>query len=162
MDFVPSNHIKEITSPSLALEVFNSLEGNWKLTREILEVGSVEATAKFIRTNAATLHYHEQGTLTLASGFVGQISKEYIYVLDGEEIQIIFADTTSIGTRFITLRPTIYVDGLWSQDTHLCGQDSYQCIYRFVSKDSFVTTVKVDGVNKNYSTKTNYQRDLSA
>lgn len=158
MELAISNDLAEFPQTNICEKIFNALEGRWELQREIVDIGYVVATASFDRTSATTLHYQEQGTLTLRSGFAGQILKEYIYKLRANDIQIIFADTTAIGNTFLTLQPIKDGLGARAQDTHLCGTDRYHCKYNFVSKDAFLIDIRVEGANKSYVTKTHFRR----
>lgn len=158
MELALSNDLSEFLETHVCERVFNVLEGQWKLEREIQHIGSVVATASFDRISPTTLHYSEHGTLTLKSGFVGQTSKQYIYELSENDIRIIFADTAAIGNTFLNLVPVKDTVGVWAQDTHLCGTDRYHCTYNFVSQDSFLVGIDAKGANKNYSTRTKYNR----
>lgn len=158
MDFAIYNDLAELRETGDRINIFNSFEGEWKLERDIFGIGSTVAIASFKRTRPTTLHYSEQGTLTLKSGFVGQTSKQYIYELRENDIRIIFADTSAIGNTFLTLDPIKNGSGAWAQDTHFCGADRYQCTYDFVSKDTFLVDIEVRGANKTYSTRTKYVR----
>jgi Family of unknown function (DUF6314) len=141
--------------------VFAALEGSWSLQREISGAGSMEGAADFRRVGADLLHYREQGVLRLDSGWTGEASREYFYLLepgpDGPDIRIAFAVRDRPGETLHRLRLHTAPEARWpaaGQDVHLCSRDVYQGTYNFVDPDHYTTRVVVTGPAKDYTIST--------
>ena len=144
--------------PSDAASVFANLVGTWEFRRTIAGVGSVRGHASFVPVDSTTMQYREDGFLCLRSGFTGEVSKEYFYRLNDDQIQITFAGASPDNATFVILDPRHDSSGVWAEDTHYCGSDEYRCTYRFESSMRFTVHIEVEGKNKKYSMATKYDK----
>jgi hypothetical protein len=142
---------------SAGARVFAALEGLWTLQRKISESGSMQGTASFRRVNANMLQYREQGVLRLESGWTGEASREYFYVLepgpDSPGIRIAFVTEGRPGGTLHRISLRTAPGALWptiGQDVHLCDRDLYRGTYTFIDPDNHQTRVIVTGPAKNY------------
>ena len=93
-------------------DIFESLESNWELTREFLNLETNTKTfatgfASFTKLNKLDqnlLSYEEKGTLTLADNSTKiKFTRKYIYQLKDNKINIILNDGINKGQLFQTL-----------------------------------------------------------
>lgn len=150
---------------SAGARVFAALEGLWALRREISGIGSMQGTADFRRISANMLRYREQGVLRLDSGWTGEASREYFYLLepgpDGPGIRIAFAAEGRPGGTLHRISLRTAPGAPWptaGQDIHLCDRDVYQGTYTFIDPDHYTTRVVVTGPTKDYTISTTLAR----
>ncbi len=87
------------------MQVFQSLIGDWTLSRVLSpDIGTMTGTARFRELEPNLLHYREDGQLELATGHVGQASREYHYCLEDEQIRVCFVEPDTFGRTLHTLR----------------------------------------------------------
>jgi hypothetical protein len=165
----PSSH----TNP-LALDIFLSLEGKWKLQRSLdsrlasSPSGTVEGIVDFTKLNADDLVsdflYTETGKFSSRHG-VFDVSNRYVYAYNDAEkrIDIYFVSETgkSRGKPFIPLNLAQAVDefSYCATSDHLCVKDMYTANYSFTldesrSVDSMEIIFNVVGPSKDYQSKT--------
>ncbi len=143
--------------PELAvIAAFERLAGQWDLNRTISGAGTVLGTAQFSPRTPEVLHYLETGNLSLSSGYVGKVYREYYYALEEDHIHVSFADSAPGKHTFLRLYPV--ADGrsghLQAKDTHYCADDIYEASYSFESTKRMVITVRVSGPKKDYTIHT--------
>src|SRR5688500_7658271 len=78
------------------LLTFLDFEGRWLISRRIDDrlsgrPGRFEGTASLV-PDGAGLRYHEDGTLTLSAGPAFPATRDYLWLPDGEGIEVRFAD----------------------------------------------------------------------
>jgi hypothetical protein len=143
-----------------AAVAFGWLPGDWKLDRTISDGGTVLGKARFAALKPRVLHYLETGMLRLDSGYLGEIRREYYYVLEEGYIHVTFADAAPGERTFLRLRPIGDRDGcLRAQGNHHCDRDLYTATYDFESARRVVVTMRVSGRHKDYSIATVLTRD---
>ncbi|MCK2244289.1 MULTISPECIES: DUF6314 family protein [unclassified Crossiella] len=133
-----------------AQQLFAALPGRWRFSRVITGQGSAIGEARFEPVSGTELHYREDGTLTLDSGYTGPAYREYRYQLDGEVLRICFPD----GRTMHTLRP----DAAEATDVHLCGADVYTGHYRLADQDTLHISYQVAGPHKDFTIATVFRR----
>ncbi len=144
----------------LCATIFASLEGEWKISRTIEDIGTFRGAAKFELIEPATLSYREDGQLELNSGLSRPAFREYYYQLAEDRILVSFADASPGARPFLSLFPQVTTADSWARDVHSCGPDQYDCTYRFVSQDRFTSRINVEGKSKRYSLFTIYSRAI--
>ena len=144
----------------LCATIFASLEGEWKISRTIEDIGTFSGAAKFELIEPATLSYREDGQLELNSGLSRPAFREYYYQLAEDRILVSFADASPGARPFLSLFPQVTTADSWARDVHSCGPDQYDCTYRFVSQDRFTSRINVEGKSKRYSLFTIYSRTI--
>src|SRR5262245_60819212 len=117
-----------------AAVAFGWLPGDWKLNRTISGGGTVMGKARFSPLKPRVLHYLETGTLRLDSGYIGEMRREYYYVLEENHIHVTFADAAPGERTFLRLQPISDGNGrLRAQGNHHCDCDLYAALYNFES-----------------------------
>ncbi|HET7015522.1 MAG TPA: DUF6314 family protein [Streptosporangiaceae bacterium] len=143
--------------PELAVTtVFERLPGRWDLDRTISGGGTVLGQAEFSARMPGVLRYRETGSLSLSSGYVGKVYREYFYCLEEDHIHVSFADAAPGERSFLRLRPVAGDLGgeLRAGDTHHCGSDVYEATFSFESARRILTTIQVTGPKKDYLIRT--------
>jgi Family of unknown function (DUF6314) len=136
-----------------AAQIFHSLAGDWRLSRSIPDQGTVRGLARFRWVEPAVLAYHEEGTLQLDAGATMDIRREYRYVLEPDQIRVMFAEPGASGDTLHVLRPATDRGDGWPvvvADVHLCGEDTYVGEYRFESDSRIAVRMQVQGPAKDY------------
>ncbi|MBP2478672.1 hypothetical protein JOF53_007544 [Crossiella equi] len=131
-----------------AEELFAALPGEWRFDRVITGQGTAAGTAVFRPGGTDELHYREDGTLTLDTGYTGAAYREYRYVLAGEELRVCFPD----GRLMHALRPA--GQDPEATDTHLCGADVYTGHYALDGPDTLRISYDVRGPKKDFTIST--------
>lgn len=135
-----------------ASELFAALPGEWRYDRVITGQGTATGLARFTAAAPGELHYREDGTLTLDTGYTGPAYREYRYVLDGEQLNVCFPD----GRIMHTLRPdTARAE---ATDVHLCGEDVYTGHYALPDQDTLRISYQVAGPHKDFTISTVLRR----
>lgn len=143
-----------------AAVAFGWLPGDWKLDRTISDGSTVIGKAKFSPLMPRVLHYVETGLLRLDSGYLGEMRREYYYVLEESHINVTFADAAPGERTFLRLRPVGAPNGyLRAHGDHRCDCDLYTASYEFESARRIVITMRVSGPKKDYSIATVLTRD---
>lgn len=134
--------------------IFSFLKGPWTFSRAVTgypNQGRIEGTAFFQETQPGTLHYNEEGKLTLDTGPVLDAGQKYTYRLENGQIIVDYSDG----------RPFHVLDFSSSKEAcgeHLCGQDFYKAAYDFEGPDAFTVKWDVKGPQKDYTITTQYTR----
>ncbi|MEM8833121.1 MAG: DUF6314 family protein [Pseudomonadota bacterium] len=138
------------------LQIFKSFEGQWRLERQIDPHGHFNGTASFSKIDDVTLLYEETGTLSLEAGEVlDDVSKRYLYKLEGDAIAVYFDDGPNKGNIFHRLN--FNDDGI-AQAEHVCYPDQYNSTYTIASEQAFTIEHIVNGPRKDYKILSHYQR----
>ena len=153
-----------------AHRVFNSLQGDWRLERNMGDMGHFTGTARFfnaVDSAANSLRYREEGVLHRFDGQKFDGYREYDFVLHEDAIELLFRDPVSFGNRYVLLHFSPQADdarnneaenGLSAQDHHPCGNDIYHHRMFWQDTDHFETKIKVVGPNKDYELHSVYRR----
>lgn len=147
--------------PPLADRVFDLLVGNWTIEREITPKGNFRGTCSFVRTDARTLAYAEEGTLVLNDGTSMVGERKHTYLLHEDRIEILFADGPNDGQHFVDILFPSDPEADWplcSGDTHYCLKDTYKAMFCFETEDEFDVTYTVCGPEKDYVSRSVYRR----
>jgi len=141
--------------------VFEGLAGTWSIDRSIEPGGHFEGRATFLTDGPDRLFYEECGDLILANGTRSEASRRYLYEWAGDRIVVRFDDGPNRGNIFLRLVLRPVSDAPWpieAQDCHLCGDDVYDAVYRFLDPDRFEFTCRVRGPRKDYAIRTTFDR----
>ena len=164
-------------SLSFAARLFNLLEGKWEISRNVINIGRLNGSAQFEKSNSNPneLNYTEVGIFEFyenANTF--SASRKYIYRLVNDcDISVYFDDQANREQRLFHKFDLIYANKPASSDTdlvkisalHLCSEDIYKVNYEFKMNadrmDEFNITYDVKGPNKNYISQTLFKRNLN-
>lgn len=144
---------------NIALKIFNSLVGQWKIKKIIVPGGYLNGSSKFERDeiNQNQLNYSESGLFHFdKDSTVLEASKRYIYRYLNEDIHVYFDEKTSDSVDYrLFHKLNIKLDNTRSDQeantpnnsplglnkdqqqviefhaTHLCGDDRYNVTYKF-------------------------------
>lgn len=146
---------------SSAKKAFSFLEGKWGLIRSTNGFGSMKGEALFMPLLGAPsfLSYREEGIFETLYGEGLLFYREYMYVLNDEEIDIYFASHQKKQHLFHTLSFLPHKNSC-SASVHLCGKDLYVPTYTFLDKDSFALEYRVKGPKKDLIIQSLFQRRL--
>lgn len=147
--------------PPLADRVFDLLIGTWVIDREITPKGHFQGTATFVRADAKTLDYAEEGTLVLNNGTTMLGERAQTYLLHEDRIEVLFADGPNHGNHFVDILFPSDPTADWplcSGDTHYCLKDTYKAMFCFNDADEFDVTYTVCGPEKDYVSRSVYRR----
>ena len=135
------------------VDVFEALEGEWNLSRNIVPGGQMSGRGVFKRTGDNKLEYNEVGILTLDNGHVLQAQKRYDYFLKDEgKIEIYFADGVTSGELFQTL---VFNEEGMAKAEHFCNPDHYKSEYDFSGLPEVIKiNHEVTGAKKDYVSET--------
>ena len=140
----------------IAEKIFHFLKGEWVLKREINPHGSFEGTAKFTLLDDMTLAYKEEGVLTLNAGnALDDVTKRYIYKLEGGGIAVYFNDGPNKGNLFHHLE---FDNNGIAITTYDCPPDIYKTKMHLKFPDAFEIIYDVNGPKKQYRIKSYYER----
>ncbi len=144
---------------SFAKKVFSFLEGKWSLIRSTNGFGSMKGEALFMPLLGAPsfLSYREEGIFETPYGDNLHFYREYMYVLNDEEINIYFASHQKKQHLFHTLSFLPHKNSC-SASTHLCGKDLYAPTYTFLNEGSFTLEYVVKGPKKDLVIQTFFHR----
>ncbi len=132
-------------------KIFSNLEGDWKLSREIINNNenhtlNAKGIACFIR-DLETFFYEEKGEVLLNDNSKRiKFNRKYIYKLCGEYIDIILNDGLTKGELFQRL----YFSDVTSEfegSEHICRLDKHNGKHIFIDDFSFKTRYTVKGPN---------------
>jgi hypothetical protein len=144
--------------PPLPDVLFQGLQGHWLLSRAIPGRATMTGTAHFERVAQGVLHYRERGQLTLASGAVIGVTREYVYSLEGESIRIAFPAGGTLHRLRFAPSPSPSPWPMEARDVHECGADTYSGRYRYESERRWSVLMVVRGPGKDYSIHTTMER----
>ncbi|MCK4979069.1 MAG: hypothetical protein KAS62_01675 [Candidatus Delongbacteria bacterium] len=146
--------------------MFKSLESDWELTREFLNLETntkdfATGNALFTKLNKIDqnlLSYEESGTLTLTDNSTKiNFNRKYIYELKDNKINIILNDGINKGQLFQTLIPTDNGCSFVGTE-HICINDKYNGKYIFINKNEFSIEIIKKGPRSNLRIMTRFNR----
>ena len=160
---------------SLALKIFNSLHGSWRIHRKIAGAGYLDGYAQFNKNpnNTNELFYQENGIFFFEDGKSFEASKRYIYSILNDDIYVYFNDKSdgdvendankrrlfhTFGISKTQLRQD--QNSLIVEALHLCIDDKYQVKYefKFNNLNKFLIIYDVKGPKKNYVSETSFEK----
>lgn len=146
------------------IELFNNLEGAWKLYRTFSQSGDMHGKVTFKKLgNEPLYHYQEEGTMTIA-GRSYKAYKSYNYSYADDKLIIHSWDEhvqQKAGLLHVLEFPA-YKDNKWplnSYSTYNCSQDVYKLHFVFNNPTHFEINYQILGPRKNYSIHTKIFRD---
>lgn len=148
-----------------AKHVFSLFEGAWSLRRKIIGHGVMKGKAifkKLDKSNLLTqeLFYREEGIFELNDGNKVDIHKEYLYVLENDQLGVYFFENNKRGQLFHILNFVKNENKKQISATaiHHCCQDIYNVKYDIYSTNKFQIIYKVNGPTKDYISGTYFKR----
>lgn len=137
------------------LALFESLEGTWKLQRELGEQGNMQGIACFQPCGEGVLHYQEQGKATFNSNSFSSC-REYAYVCKQGAIAVHFWDQKHRQPAGLLHKLHFHdakagIQALMAAGTHECANDLYKAHYLFINPQQFQLTYQVQGPRKDYT-----------
>jgi hypothetical protein len=133
------------------MKQFLFLEGHWHLTRLVTPAGKLVGTASFYK-EAGVIKYLEQGKWLTPYPEL-EFSNQLIYQLSSEGLIVYKGETLLHSLVFTANRLNFEASHL-----HNCGQDQYRTRYIFSSNEYFEIHYQVSGPNKNYLTRSIFQK----
>lgn len=143
-----------ITDPQFY--VFNSLIGEWNLSRIISNTATTNGVAEFKARKQDQLDYVEHCTVRMHTGQSFSAYQEYLYQLRDDEITV-FALNSHSQTVMHRLFFTYEYPFLKATSRYSCNSDSYDAIFLF-QYNQLRLIYQVKGPNKNYLIQTHLQR----
>lgn len=138
------------------LKVFQSFRGAWAFERKVFErsalFGSVRGEARFKEQNPHTFLYREDGEYTLVSGPSMRAFREYLYLLQENNISVYHRGHSS--DLFMELRQHEQM----LQGRHLCNKDDYRAEYTFHGPGEFQVVYHIQGPQKDQRIETVFRR----
>lgn len=144
-----------------AAALFARLEGEWRLTREMGDLGTFTGHAVFQARAPDVLRYREDGALQQTSGLRLPGYREFEYRLDADQIAIHFVEAHRRGALYVMLQFTGAEDSCHAQATHVCPPDTYRHSMSWQAENAFSTVVDVTGPRKSYTLVTRYRKQLT-
>ena len=128
--------------------------GTWRLARMIDDrlsgrPGRFEGVAR-LSPEGEGLRYREEGTLRLGEGPPFAATRDYVWLPDGQGIEVRFAD----GLPFHRFTPQGRAPGT----DHPCGRDLYRVAYDFTGWPGWEAVWTVTGPAKDYVMASRYAR----
>lgn len=145
------------------LQLFEGLEGIWKLQRHLGAQGHMQGVAHFQPCGEGVLHYQEQGTATLGNGKALLARRAYAYVYDQGTIAVHFWDQKYKRPAGLLHPLQFHSCELSSQAVvatgmHKCAADVYKARYLFTNPQQFRLTYRVQGPHKNYTLTSHFSK----
>lgn len=137
-------------------DVFDRLEGVWRLDRTIPGQATMRGRADFRRDGGDRLRYREEGRVELASGQAFDGHREYLFERAGDGFSVFFAEQPP--RPFHRIAIVRAGDALEGSAGHLCAADQYDSRYRFLADGTFVIEHRVQGPRKDYLSRTVFTR----
>lgn len=137
-----------------ARQIFKTLRGTWRLSRQIPEHGTMTGTATFSPLlDDPSLFYREEGIAHLM-GTSHHFFKEYIYRYENSCITIYFHENPK--RTYHSLR---FDHGVYKAE-HQCNLDHYHSRYDFrdIEKGKWSIECQVKGPKKDYTIHTQFER----
>jgi len=136
-------------------------EGNWFFVRTIFDYnherpyGTANGIASFTRIDKKRLVYKENGKLSLtASGQEFAFSRSFIYVFDGDQLEIFFNDGPNSGQLYqrysLDITDSILAPGV----QHSCRDDCYNGIFSIISPTEYKLETSIKGPKKDFKIET--------
>jgi len=137
-------------------QVFDHLEGRWRLDRTIPGQATMRGEAEFRRLPNGRLAYREQGRVELANGQAFDGHRDYVFAHSDGGFSVYFAEAPPRLFHRIALARE--GDALEGSAGHLCAADQYHSRYRFLADGRFVVEHRVSGPRKDYLSRTVFTR----
>ncbi len=134
---------------SYASLIFENLGGKWCLERSADNDISMHGKAEFILIDERKFLYSENVDIQ-AGEFQTRSHREFIYRLNGDQIDILYHDPFRKNELLHALN---FKNGLFSSHEHECGNDRYGLTLAY-QKETVTMDYIVTGPNKNYQMKT--------
>lgn len=136
-------------------------EGNWFFERIIFSYndtkpyGVAEGIAYFTPADKKKLIYKEEGKLFLtASEQEFLFSRSFIYLFDGDQLEIFFNDGDNAGQLYQGYSLDINNGVLNSSTEHICKDDFYNGIYSIISSTEYKLETLIKGPKKEFKIET--------
>ncbi|WP_027003090.1 DUF6314 family protein [Hugenholtzia roseola] len=149
-----------------ARNIFENLKGDWTLNRIIKdlnlnEINTASGVASFSQSSLDeidSLYYVENGKLLLKKiNKLINFTREYIYKIVDNQIDIILNDGVTKGNLFQTLIFENNEHELKGSE-HICKLDRHNGKYYFIDKFNFYIEYTVNGPKTNLLIRTNYSK----
>lgn len=113
------------------------LTGDWILKRRLGHGATLNGTLALVPDGGGTLSYLEAGILRLPNGSQNDARRAYTYRVDGQRLDIFFADGPDSGRPFLSLVFTRHAKGYYmAEDIHYCGDDTYRARFKIWPDDA--------------------------
>lgn len=137
--------------------VFAKLVGLWSLTRRIAGIARMQGEARISLIEGDTLHYFEQGCLSLNDGQRFTASRSYLFRARPQGFAVHFDQPTKGLFQEVSL--TANSGGILAATAmHLCPPDRYASRYNFLPNGSFVIAHRVKGPRKDFCLVSRYRQ----
>lgn len=142
-------------------EVFNLLNGNWRIMRTIHNQGHMQGFARFTRITKNKILYREEGILELNDNAQKlKVYREYIYIYKDETIFIYFYENKKPTTllhklNFLPMQKN--PNNSQAIANHQCKKDHYHALYLFFS-NCISLQYRIHGPKKNHFISTVFVR----
>lgn len=136
-------------------------EGNWSFERTIFDYkyerryGTANGIASFTPVDKKRLVYIEKGKLSLtASGQEFAFFRSFIYVFNGEQLDIFFNDGANSGRLYQRYSLDTTNSILAPSVQHSCRDDCYNGIYSIISSTEYKLETSIKGPKKEFKIET--------
>jgi hypothetical protein len=136
-------------------------EGNWIFERMIFDYnnerryGVANGIANFTPVDKKKLIYNEEGKLSLvASGQEFPFFRSFVYVFDGDQLEMFFNDGANSGQLYQHYSLDINNSVLTSSVQHICQDDYYNGIYSIISSTEYKLETLIKGPRKEFKIET--------
>lgn len=156
---------------SLSSRLFNLITGSWKISRQIHGIGLLNGDAIFSLNpnNSEELFYSEKGIFKFNDAKSLAATRKYVYRHSGDDILVYFDDKLQSTDDYryfhrLNINSTDLSheehDAFELKDVHLCGEDTYNVMYKFnfEKQDEFLIEYNVKGPNKDYLSETIFKK----
>lgn len=135
---------------------FKSLEGSWRLKREISTGETLEGKAVFEAISNAAFLMREEGQLILLNKVqIPAARLWYWHLCDGDILEVTYDQTRLETYHLVNLERSEI--GWHGEAQHLCGSDLYSGEYSF-NENGFEIIQSVKGPKKDYLVRSIYLR----
>ena len=135
-------------------KIFKSLEGTWKIKRQLSDKGTAAGTATFAKESDDQLLYSEKVDVNFRDAAdLLHTHQEYKFTYD---------PGTNLITKYTRSNDKMYdlqFHDKQATGTYLCIKDTYHAKYEFTSDTKFTLTYIVNGPEKDYSIVTVFEKE---
>ncbi|MGI9351435.1 MAG: DUF6314 family protein [Rhizobiaceae bacterium] len=136
-------------------DFFNTLIGEWSLSRAISTGEQMEGSLVFSRMDSSNLQANEVGDMRMASGNVISATRQWIWRIGDAGLQIYFDEDPP--RLYHQVKPVARAGAWHGEGHHDCQPDTYVGDYLF-SDNKIIIKQDVLGPNKDYQIISEYQR----
>ena len=138
------------------IEIFNVLEGEWSIIRDISGYGQYQGNAFFEKKNPYEISFFETGfTQTYLDKKINS-SQRYCYRLENNFISVYFTHQEKLFYQLSTLN---FCNKFYAATAeHQCLNDLYQITYYFYNNNHFDLIYIVRGPHKQYRSNSQFLR----